>query len=281
MALLCTSASATQQVLFTDWYINEGYIGALDIVNSTPSDIWKFTLPNADSGITYKLYFIDDGVVKAQNVSQESLILSSSNLSDGSYYILKIKPNILVTEFDPSNISCNSEFVLYNSTVATNISYVQENVTEGVTYRIYDPNTLVVYGSAVATDTNATINVTGLLDGTYRVDEIGSQRLLFSYWNTSNTTCIGIVELYNSTPATVWQFNISTQTSSKVLKMRNVDTGDTFMATLASGAYSISGMTDGIYQMSLTNSGFAPIIGGFAVATFVIISFAYLWRRRW
>ena len=195
-------------------------------------------------------------------------------------------PNILVTSFDPDNVSCNSEFILSNIT-NENITYIQNNVTVGNIYKIYDPATLAIYGSATATSDNVTIVAHDMVNGTYRVAETGQERVLFTYWNSSNSSCNGIFQIWNSTPIT----NVKLVLHDIVIGERySVFSYDTNIIKGAATAYTnatidIFGLPDGIYYISVGSGSQTTsivkstyVIGSVVVTTSVIVSLLY--RRR-
>ena len=194
-------------------------------------------------------------------------------------------PNILVTSFDPDNVSCNSEFILSNIT-NENITYIQNNVTVGNIYKIYDPATLAIYGSATATSDNVTIVASHIVNGTYRVAETGQERVLFTYWDSSNASCNGIFQIWNSTPVTNVRLvldNVTSGTRYSVIEpLSHVTQGWGIASTNAT--IDVKGLQDGVYWIAGdSNSSFVnpTIIGiAFVGAAFVGASFINRWYQK-
>lgn len=194
-------------------------------------------------------------------------------------------PSILVTSFDPNNISCNSEFILSNIT-NENITYIQNNVTTGNIYKIYDPYTLVVYGNATAIADNVTIVAHDMVNGTYRVAETGQERVLFTYWDSTNSSCNGIFQIWNSTPVTNVRLVLSNVTSgtrySVVEPLSHVTQGWGIASTNVT--IDVKGLQDGVYWIvGDSNSSFVnpTIIGiAFVGAAFVGASSINRWYQK-
>lgn len=195
-------------------------------------------------------------------------------------------PTILVTSFDPNNVSCNSEFILSNLTSENNITYIQYNVTSGNVYKIYDPFTLAVYGNATATADNATITAEHIVNGTYRVAETGQERILFTYWNAGNSSCNGIFQIWNSTPVTNVRLvlsNVTPNTRYSLIEPLSHVTRGWGIAT-ANATIDVKGLQDGVYWIvGDSNSSFVnPVIIGvaFVGAAFVGASFINRWYQK-
>ena len=195
-------------------------------------------------------------------------------------------PSILVTSFDPNNVSCNSEFILSNIT-NENITYIQNNVTAGNIYKIYDPYTLAVYGNATATSDNVTIVAHDLVNGTYRVAETGQERVLFTYWDSSNSSCNGIFQIWNSTPVTNVRLILHNVVMGERYSIFNYETNVIKGATTAynNATIHIFGLPDGIYYISVGSGSQTTsivkstyVIGSVVVTTLVTGSLLY--RRR-
>lgn len=274
--MICVPASATQNIIFTDWNADRAYVGTFNITGSTPSDNWKFVIPSTETGIIYKLYSMSETSVKDTNTSTSSAVLEASNLSDGQYYILQMIPSVKITQYDINNVSSNVEFVLSNSTPVTNISFTLNAVTSGRIYKLYNPTTYEVLGSGIATTTNVTINATGLPDGLYRIAEVGAENVQFTYWNQSNATCNGIFSISHSTPVS----NVNITITSNGQGNRYVVYTIPSYAKIAEGTISgtentvtMFGEADGEYRIarvgterilfSFWNTSSYPIIGTF------------------
>lgn len=197
-----------------------------------------------------------------------------------------LKPNIMITSFDPSNVSCNIEFVISNITDET-ITYIQNDVTAENVYKTYDPTTRVVYGNATATTDNVTIITSNLVNGTYRVAETGNEHILVTYWNLSNTSCFGIFQIWNSTPVTNVRLILHDVVMGERYSIFNYETNVIKGAATAynNATIDILGLPDGIYYISVGSGSQTTsivkstyVIGSVVVTTLVTGSLLY--RRR-
>lgn len=273
--VLVPVTSASDQVQVINWNPdNTTCNGILEISNTSSPNTYTFILSNVTSGVEYRLYsmpsqiLIDSAVANSDNAT-----LVANNLADGTYWIVEMTtPSIEVTYWNPNNVSCNGILNIYNTSQFNNVSIELNNVTSGAVYKLYRLDLRQVYGSGSVVDGSAYINVTGLLPGEYRIAETGLERVHITSWTPTNDTIKGIIEIQNSTPVTRWNLTVL-NASLGTLNWYNPITEETFSAVYV-------GLIDGVYWLVPVSNSFVLPIGAFVVASFVVASFALLWRKR-
>lgn len=266
--------------------------GILELTDAIAPIQSSITLSNVTAGIEYRLYSMPDRILFASGVAtDENATLVASNLTNGTYWIVEmISPSVEVTYWNPNNISCNGILNIYNTSQFNNVSIELNNVTSGAVYKLYRLDLRQVYGSGSVVDGSAYINVTGLLPGQYRIAETGLEQILFSYWNTSNSTTKGIFQITNSTPVTTLQiiFNeIAGSERYSVINPTNNETMGTAFQSTDGVMIELVGLLDGVYHVTtgssttttFTNpSWVAGIV--FVGASFILAAGAFINQRR-
>lgn len=156
---------------FVQWdNLNKSAIGVFDIINSTPTNVWNFTLHGDGSGNEYIIYSIPNyTVIDRASITSADTLISTTNLLDGRYYIAKTgTEKIIIESWTPDSEDRIGKINITDSTMFSVWKFIIHNTGSGHTYKLIDSNNEEVV-EAITIRGDATLTATGLPDGIYYV----------------------------------------------------------------------------------------------------------------